>query len=231
MIEIELKAQFRCSGAEGFINWVTHILQIEDTANYDGWDEESFDFKLFDNPNDMYQQIVEKNNAGNKARIVAGYAWKWSNDQNANVKDVQIPERDFYMPWNARKDSALFAIKEDSLNQLGCIHTVQGLEFDYVGVIIGNDLRYNYNTGEIEAVYENYMDTEGKKGLKNEPEKLNQLVKNIYKVLMSRGTKGCYLYCRNNALQQHIKYRLGMDIYPEVNKAAQSVSEYKNTKE
>lgn len=214
VIELELKAQFRCSGAEGFINWVTHTLQIEDTANFDGWDEETFEFKLFDDPNEMYRMIVEKNKEGNKSRMVAGYAWEWSKDGNAdaNVNDVRIPEKQFHMPWNSRKDSALFAIKEDSVNQIGCIHTVQGLEFDYVGVIIGNDLKYNFVTGEIEADYDEYMDASGKKGLKNDPEELNRLVKNIYKVLMSRGTKGCYLYCRNYALQQHIKYRLGMDI-------------------
>ncbi len=211
VIEMELKAQFRCAGAEGFVNWITHTLQIEDTANFDGWDEETFEFKMFEDPNEMYRKIVEKNQDGNKSRMVAGFAWEWSEETDASINDVQIPEWNFAMPWNARKDRALFAIKEDSVNQIGCIHTVQGLEFDYVGVIIGDDLTYNYNTGLIEANFGNYKDSSGKMGLKGNPEELTKLVKNIYKVLLSRGTKGCYLYCRDYGLRSYFKTRLGIE--------------------
>lgn len=211
VVEMELKAQYRCAGAEGFINWITHTLQIEETANFDGWDKESFEFKLFDDPNEMYQLIAKKNLSGNSARLVAGFAWEWSSDENASVNDVVIPEWNFAMPWNARKKRALYAIKEDSINQIGCVHTVQGLEFDYVGVIIGNDLKYDYETGEVVACYDEYKDVSGKAGLKNDVEELTKLIKNIYKILLSRGTKGCYLYCRNYGLQQYIKSRMGIE--------------------
>ena len=226
VIELELKAQYRCAGAEGFINWVTHTLQIEDTANFDGWDEDAFEFELFDDPNEMYKQIVKKNALGNKARMLAGFAWDWSKDENAAVEDVVIPECHFAMPWNARKDRALFAIREDSVNQIGCIHTVQGLEFDYVGVIVGNDLRYNYLTGLIEADFNEYKDGAGKTGLKNSPEELTMLIKNIYKVLLSRGTKGCYIYCRDYGLQHYIKSRLGFDGYANETMVADKSSDY-----
>lgn len=212
VIEMELKAQFRCSGAEGFINWVTHTLQIEDTANYEGWDNEEYEFRIFDDPNEMRELIRKKNSeTDNNARMVAGFAWDWSDDVNATVNDVTIPEKDFSMPWNARKQRALFAIKDDSVNQVGCIHTVQGLEFDYVGVIIGNDLKYDPENHSLYVEFEEYKDSSGKKGLKGQQARLTQYVKQIYKVLMSRGRYGCYVYCRDENLGQYLKSRIAHD--------------------
>lgn len=209
VVEMELKAQFRCSGAEGFVNWVTHTLQIEDTANYEGWDKEEYEFRIFDNPGEMRDMIRQKNQeTDNNARMVAGFAWEWSEDENAEVDDVTIPEKGFSMPWNARKQRALFAVKEDSVDQVGCIHTVQGLEFDYVGVIIGNDLKYDPDRKELYVEFEEYKDSSGKKGLKNQQARLTQYVKQIYKVLMSRGRYGCYVYCRDNNLAEYLKTRV-----------------------
>ena len=209
VVEMELKAQFRCSGAEGFVNWVTHTLQIEDTANYEGWDHEEYEFRIFDDPNDLYETICQKNmETNNNARMVAGFAWDWSEDKNAAIDDVTIPEKNFSMPWNARNQRALFAVKEDSVNQVGCIHTVQGLEFDYVGVIIGNDMKYDPNTHSILVEYDEYRDASGKKGLKKQQDRLTQYVKQIYKVLMSRGRYGCYVYCRDENLKKYLESRL-----------------------
>ena len=115
------------------------------------------------------------------------------------------------MPWNARKQRALFAIKDDSVNQVGCIHTVQGLEFDYVGVIIGNDLKYDPENHSLYVEFEEYKDSSGKKGLKGQQARLTQYVKQIYKVLMSRGRYGCYVYCRDENLGQYLKSRIAHD--------------------
>ena len=209
VVEMELKAQFRCSGAEGFVNWVTHTLQIEDTANYEGWDQEEYEFRIFEDPNDLYETIRRKNDeTNNNARMVAGFAWDWSEDVNAAVDDVTIPEKNFRMPWNARNQRALFAVKEDSVNQVGCIHTVQGLEFDYVGVIIGNDMKYDPDTHSILVEFDEYKDKSGKKGLKKQQDRLTQYVKQIYKVLMSRGRYGCYVYCRDENLKKYLESRL-----------------------
>ncbi|MBQ8306081.1 MAG: DUF2075 domain-containing protein [Blautia sp.] len=212
VVEMELKAQFRCSGAEGFVNWVTHTLQIEDTANFEGWDQKEFEFRIFDDPNDMYEIIRLRNEkTHNSSRMVAGFAWEWSDDKNAAVDDVTIPEKNFSMPWNARNQRALFAIKEDSVNQIGCIHTVQGLEFDYVGVIIGNDLKYDPESHALFVDFDEYKDVSGKKGLRGQQKRLSQYVKQIYKVLMSRGRYGCYVYCRDENLKQYLKSRLAGD--------------------
>lgn len=211
--EMELKAQFRCAGAEGFINWVTDVLQMEQTGNYNGWDSGAFDFMLVDDPNTLASMIREKNKNDSTARLTAGFAWPWSKEEHAAIRDVTMPEYNFSMPWNERYNRSLFAIKDDSIDQVGCIHTVQGLEFDYVGVIIGNDLRYDPETRRIYADYEEYKDNSGKKGLKNQPERLTAYVKNIYKVLMSRGMKGCYVFCRDKNLEAYFEQRMRLIHY------------------
>lgn len=208
VFEMELKSQYRCAGAEGFISWVTDVLQIEETANYDGWDQDAFEFRLVNDPNRLYDLIREKNDSGFSARLTAGFAWKWSKDKHAETADVVIPEYHFSMPWNERTQRELYAIKPDSVGQIGCIHTVQGLEFDYIGVIIGKDLRYDPEKQVIYGDYDSYKDSTGKKGLKGQPEKLTAYIKNIYKVLMSRGMKGCYIFCCDPELQKYFARRL-----------------------
>jgi uncharacterized protein len=208
--ELKLVAQFRCSGAQGFINWVDDVLQIRETGNYNGWDKHAFEFEILDTPNQVYEKIKEKVQDGYNARMLAGFAWPWTKDGNANgeVPDVKIEEHGFKMPWNGRSISETWAIHEDGVNQIGCVHTSQGLEFDYVGVIFGNDLKFDPKKMELYADYDEYKDTVGKKGLKNNPRKLTELVKNIYKILMSRGMKGCYVFCRDENLQEYMKKRL-----------------------
>lgn len=208
VLEYELSAQFRCSGAEGFLNWIDHIFQIRETGNFDGWDQDAFQFVLMDNPHSVYGHIKQKVNEGYKARMLAGYAWNWTDAKDGNpngeIDDVDIPEHGFKMPWNGRALST-WAIDERGVEQIGCVHTSQGLEFDYVGVIIGNDLRYDPVEKRIYADYEEYKDKMGKRGLKNDNQQLTRLIKNIYKVLISRGIKGCFLYCRDPELQQYLK--------------------------
>lgn len=212
--EVKLKAQFRCSGAEGYLNWVDNTLQIEETANYDGWDEGAFEFKIFDDPNEMYKEICVRNDDGFKARMLAGYAWPWTSGKDGNsdaqFNDVTIKEHDFSMPWNSRKKASEWAIDDKKRDQIGCVHTSQGLEFDYVGVIIGDDLRIDTQTNELYGSYNDYKDSSGKKGLKNSPESLTRYIKRNYKILMSRGMKGCFVYCTDDNVRNYIKQRAGL---------------------
>lgn len=212
--EIKLNAQFRCSGAEGFINWVDDVLQIRETGNFNGWDKEQFEFKIFDTPNKVYQEIKDKVNDGYMARLLAGFAWNWTSEKEGNrngeIADVIIEEHGFAMPWNGRAISTTWAVHQDGVNQIGCVHTSQGLEFDYVGIIIGNDLKYDNETMSLYADYDEYRDSVGKKGLKYKNNELTELVKNIYKILMSRGMKGCYVYCRDKDLQEYLKKRFSL---------------------
>jgi hypothetical protein len=212
--EMELKAQFRCSGAEGYINWLSDVLQIKETANYDGWDKKSFEFKIFDNPNAMREAVNKKAQQGHVARILAGYAWKWSSagegNNDGDIEDVEIPEYDFRMPWNSRKVGTTWAIDDRGIDQVGCIHTSQGLEFDYVGVIVGEDLHFNPEKQLFSTDHDKYKDVTGKKGLREKPEELNRLVRNIYKVLMTRGMKGCYVYFTDKEVEAYFKKRISL---------------------
>ncbi|WP_277302122.1 DUF2075 domain-containing protein [Veillonella caviae] len=206
-----LESQFRCNGSDGYLAWLDNVLQIAETANYDGF-EGDYDFKIFDNPNDMFTAIKEKNTPNNKARILAGYCWNWNkNGKNTNlVKDIQIPEHNFAISWNLG-NSSTYAI-DDSIDEAGCIHTTQGLEFEYVGVIIGDDLRYE-NGKLIVDISKRAKTDQSIKGIKKlfkeDPEKAqiiaNEIVKNTYRTLMTRGQKGCYIYCTNKKLSDYFK--------------------------
>jgi DUF2075 family protein len=211
---VHLTAQFRCSGEDGYINWLNDVLQIENTANFNGWDNKNYEVKIFDDPNELVAAINEKNREGRDARVVAGFAWPWTSKKdgnyNAEVNDVSMPEYNFALPWNRRNNQYVWSIDEERQNEIGCIHTIQGQEKDYIGVIIGYDMRYDPQTGKIYADYDEYYDTTGKKGLKNKPDELCKYIKNIYKILLTRGRYGCYIFVRDQPLRQYMKHRLAI---------------------
>ena len=213
VIKMELVSQFRCNGSDGYLAWVDDVLQIRDTANYDleGID---YDIRICDSPKEMEHIVIEKNRIRNRARILAGYCWNWPKDTRNDVNYHDIKIGDYGISWNLDGGDA-FAINPDSVHEAGCIHTSQGLEFDYVGVIIGDDMRYE--NGEIITDYSKRAKTDqsmkGIKGLaKEDPKKANQLadeiIKNTYRTLMTRGMKGCYVYCTDSELAAYLKERL-----------------------
>jgi len=213
--EYELKIQFRCSGSEGFINWVNNTLAIERTANVMLDLNEGFDFKIFNSPLDLENAIKLKVNEGYTGRLVAGFCWKWSlPDENGNLRnDVVIGN--YKRPWNANSRAkklaknipkeVLWAYDPNGINQIGCIYTAQGFEFDYVGVIFGNDLVYNFEKQRWIAKPENFADKIVKK---NSGEKLVDYLKNIYRVLLTRGMKGCYVYFMDKDTENFIRSRI-----------------------
>jgi len=152
--------------------------------------------------------------------MLAGYAWKWSSasdgNANAEVEDVTIPEFGFRMPWNSRKVGTTWAVDQSGLSQIGCIHTSQGLEFDYVGVIIGEDLTFNPETLTFHSDPDKYKDATGKRDLRDDPKELNRLIRNIYKVLLTRGMKGCYVYIRNDSFREYLVQRLNKTVVRKV---------------
>ena len=213
VIKMELVSQFRCNGSDGYLAWIDDVLQIRDTANYDleGID---YDIRICDSPKEMEHIVIEKNRIRNRARILAGYCRNWPKDTRNDVNYHDIKIGDYGISWNLDGGDA-FAINPDSVHEAGCIHTSQGLEFDYVGVIIGDDMRYE--NGEIVTDYSKRAKTDqsmkGIKGLaKDDPEKASQLadeiIKNTYRTLMTRGMKGCYVYCTDSELAAYLKERL-----------------------
>jgi DUF2075 family protein len=159
----------------------------------------------------LRDRIFRLNRPSNRARILAGYCWEWPTKEKNNPDYHDIKIGDFGMSWNLQK-STTFAIDEDSVHQAGCIHTAQGLEFDYVGVIIGNDLRYE--NGRVITDYTARAKSDKslhgiKKMAKEDPLKARKLadeiIRNTYRTLLTRGMKGCYVYCTDEGLREYLK--------------------------
>jgi len=209
----ELTSQFRCNGSNGYLAWLDDVLDIRETANYE---QEEIDYviKVVDTPNEVMNIIVEHNQVDNRSRILAGYCWNWikAGKNDTDIHDIKIDE--FEISWNLGS-STTFAIDETSVNEAGCIHTSQGLEFDYVGVIIGKDMRYE-NGKIITDFTERAATDQSLKGIKTlykqEPVKAeeiaDEIIKNTYRTLMTRGMKGCYIYCVDQKLSNYFKERL-----------------------
>jgi DUF2075 family protein len=212
--KLKLESQFRCNGSDGFLSWLDNTLQIKETANIKLSSNE-FDFKVFTDLNELKQTIFEKNKINNKSRLVAGYCWDWVSAKDSTKSDINIPEFDFGMKWNLKKDGSTWIIGDDSVNEVGCIHTCQGLELDYVGVIIGKDMRFE-NNQIITDVMERSSNDRSIMGIKkllkedkaNALEMADRIIKNTYRTLMTRGMKGCYVYCCDKNLANHIHSRL-----------------------
>lgn len=199
--ELQLQSQFRCNGSDGYLAWLDNALQIRTTAN-ESLEGVDYDFRVFDSPAKLRDAIFAKNKINNKARLVAGYCWDWVSKKDAKAFDIVFPEHDFAMKWNLSDDGALWIIKPESVSEVGCIHTCQGLEVDYVGVIIGDDLVVRGGEVVTNAGKRSRQDSsvKGYKSLlKSNPDlaksKADAIIRNTYRTLMTRGAKGCYIYC------------------------------------
>lgn len=198
--ETELYSQFRCNGSDNYLDWLDQVLYNKAVASH--FTEEEFDFQIFDDPQKLYDAIKKQDDVeGQSARLCAGFCWPWSSETDANgdlKKEVQIGS--FAMPWETKETIKPkpkgyvkwyeWAYKPAGIKQVGCIYTAQGFEFDYIGVIVGNDLRYDVSTGKL------YTDLSATRDqtLRRSKQGFDEYVRNIYRVLMSRGMKGCYVY-------------------------------------
>lgn len=210
--EEALSSQFRCNGSDGYLAWLDDVLGIRETANYD-IDGIDYEFLVFDTPQKMQQKVVERNEGTNRSRILAGYCWNWPKAGRADTETHEIKIDDFEISWNLDGGEA-FAISPTSIAEAGCIHTTQGLEFEYVGVIIGDDLRFEND--HLVADYTKRAKTDQsirglKKMEKDNPDQAHRLadeiIKNTYRTLMTRGMKGCYVYATDPALRDYLKKR------------------------
>lgn len=212
--EMELSSQFRCNGSDGYLAWLDNTLHIRETANttLEGID---YDFRVFSDPQALREAITEKNQVNNKSRMVAGYCWPWNSKKNPELYDVVIPESGFEMRWNLTQDGSLWIVSPESVNEIGCIHTCQGLEVDYIGVVIGDDLIVRNGKVLTQPLARARSDKSifgYKKLLEKSPEEgkatLRAIIKNTYRTLMTRGMKGCYIYCTDPETAEYFKSRI-----------------------
>jgi DUF2075 family protein len=217
IFEYELEAQFRCNGSDAFVNWVNNTLGIKRTANAI-WDQyEEFDFKIFDSPEELENAVIAKVKEGYTGRITAGFCWDWSNPNPDGTLKDDVVIGDYRRPWNAKPEarilapgipkSNVWAYDPSGINQIGCIYTAQGFEFDYAGLIFGNDLVYDFD----EQSWKGYPENSADNVVKRSKAKFTDLVKNTYRVLLSRGMKGCYVYFMDKDTERFFKSRMEKD--------------------
>jgi len=203
--EMDLESQFRCNGSDGYLAWLDRVLQVRETANTT-LEGANYEFKVCESATELKDLIYQRNRLNNKARMVAGYCWDWLSRKTKSNPipkdyDIKLDGGAFKAKWNLSEDGSLWIVKPDSVREVGCIHTCQGLELDYVGVIIGPDLVVRNGKVVTNGAKRSGGDSsiKGYKGLlKTDPvaarEKADLIIKNTYRTLMTRGTKGCYVY-------------------------------------
>jgi DUF2075 family protein len=208
---LELKSQFRCSGSDDYIAWLDNSLGIG--VKQDSYfSEDSFDFKIFDSPSELHAAIKKKNEINNKSRVVAGYCWDWISKSNKSLYDIAFSDFGYKAKWNLLEYGNEWIMNPNSISEVGCIHTCQGLEVDYVGVIVGMDLIYrnHHLITDPSARARTDKSLAGyKKERKVDPfiadSKADELIRNTYRTLLTRGMKGCYVYFQDSATAEYFK--------------------------
>jgi DUF2075 family protein len=209
--EMDLESQFRCNGSDGYLAWLDRVLQIRETANTT-LEGANYEFKVCESATELKELIYRRNRLNNKARIVAGYCWDWVSKKTPAAFDIKLDGGDFQAKWNLSEDGALWIVKPDSVHEIGCIHTCQGLELDFVGVIIGPDFVVRDGRVVTDGAKRSSGDSsiKGYKGLLKTAQtaaraKADLIIKNTYRTLMTRGTKGCYVYSTDPETNRYLQ--------------------------
>ncbi len=216
VLEMNLESQFRCNGSDGYLAWLDDVLQIRKTANYT-LDDIDYNFGVYDNPKVLHSKIINKNKINNKSRVIAGYTWKWISKKEPILFDIEIGN--YKARWNLMKHGQAWIIHPNSVNEVGCIHTCQGLELDYVGVIIGSDLIVR-DEKIITDYRERATSDQSLKGIKKIAKEKGEeyaqrlaepIIKNTYRTLMTRGMKGCYIFSEDEETREYFRNRFSKD--------------------
>lgn len=198
VIELNLETQWRCEGGNDYIEYIKGILSgsASRKRRFD-----NYDFRLYKDVDRMIEAVRKKDAELGLCRNAAGYAWRWISKRNKKAYDIEIQGHQYR--WNSTYNN--WIASKNAVNEIGCIHTLQGYDLNYVGLIIGEDIKYDKETGKIYADKDHYFDQQGKSGVANDPEALKEYLLNIYLTLMTRGIKGTYLYVCDDDLREYFK--------------------------
>ncbi|MDP9249010.1 MAG: DUF2075 domain-containing protein [bacterium] len=191
----ELTSQMRVEGGEDYLQFVDDLLNAKKVKNSE---IKNYEFKMYGDIRNMVEDIKSKNTEHKLARIVAGYAWSWSTKGGKEGHDIEIDG--LKLVWNSTNID--WVNSPNAVNEVGCIHTVQGYDLNYVGVIIGPELSYDEKTKTLIVDEKKYKDINGKRSITG-PEELKQYIINIYKTLLTRGIKGTYIYVVDEKLRKY----------------------------
>ena len=196
------------------MNWINNTLGIRRTANALWTGHESFDFRILESPEALEKAIREKASSAFSARMTAGFCWPWSKTKPDGTLEKDVVVGEYQRPWNARPEASklaagipkatLWAHDPGGMEQVGCIYTAQGFEFDYVGVIFGTDLTYDLDAGH----WEGHKDVSCDTVVKRSKDQFMDLVKNTYRVLLTRGMKGCYVHFVDKDTERFVRSRM-----------------------
>ena len=198
----QLHSQMRVRAEADYVGFVDRLLRGEVTEIPDFGD---YDFRIFDNLGEMRAEIQKKNSEHGLARLVAGYAWPWRSKEDAGAFDIELDG--VRLKWNTTATDWINS--PTSVDEVGSIHTVQGYDLNYCGVIIGNDLGYDPDTGQFFFNRASYFDKRGKEnnarlGITYTDEDLLEYVRNIYRVLLTRGIRGTYAMAAEPSLNARL---------------------------
>lgn len=200
----ELTSQLRVEGGEDYLQFVDDLLNLEKTVPPTA---SKYDFKIYDDVGEMIADIKQKNNEHKLARVVAGFAWPWATKDGGDGYDIEIDGHN--LRWNSTNVD--WVSTPNSINEVGCIHSTQGYDLNFAGVIIGAELSYDPDLDELVINKEKYEDTNGKRALSH-PDELKQYIINIYRTLLTRGIKGTYVYVVDSNLRKKLMELIGSGV-------------------
>lgn len=195
-----LTSQLRVRGGDDYVEFIDNLLNCRLDLSAKKFSANEYDFKLFDSISDLKNEIRKRDEENGLSRLVAGYSWPWISKNNNNKNDISI--QGVELKWNSVSDD--WVNSRNSLNEVGCIHTTQGYDLNYAGIIFGNEISYDKNKNEICIIPENYHDKNGKQTIKD-IEELKKFIINIYKTILLRGIKGTYIYVCDQNLREYFK--------------------------
>jgi DUF2075 family protein/SOS-response transcriptional repressor LexA len=198
-LQLELKSQMRVQGGNNYIEFVDELLNVKRTksSKYIASDYELF---VFDSMKDLYGELSKKEETYGLSRLIAGYSWPWLSKEKKDAIDIKIEDLEFQ--WNQTDKDWINS--PNAFKEIGCIHTTQGYDLNYTGVIFGKEIRYNKANNSIEIDPRQYFDINGKKGIADIND-LRSYIINIYKTIMYRGIKGTYIYACDEELREYLK--------------------------
>lgn len=201
-VNLELKSQMRVNAGADYITFVDKLLHCNLNDTKIDFEALGYDFRVFDSIKEMYEILKQKEKEHQLCRMVAGYSWPWETAKKEPSQNFDIEIQGMKLRWNnTTKD---WINTENAFEEVGCIHTVQGYDLNYVAVIFGEEIIYNPRTNVIEIIKENYYDKNGKNGI-TDPEELKAYIINIYKTMLYRGIKGTFIYACDKNLSNYLK--------------------------
>ncbi|MEQ9166099.1 MAG: DUF2075 domain-containing protein, partial [Fulvivirga sp.] len=196
----KLKSQFRVKGGNAYVDFIDSLLDNDSSLENKTFDSNDYEFMLFDSLENMIEQIKLRDQESGLSRLIAGYSWEWKSNKDKQVFDIQIG--DVQLKWNGT--SSDWINSDGSINEVGCIHTTQGYDLNYSGIIFGNEISFDPSSKEIVIKEHNYFDKNGKQSIKD-PKELKAFILNIYKTILLRGIKGTYVYVCDPLLKEYFE--------------------------